>query len=264
VDPAGTPTLSGTSTNFKTFTSNGGTLTTWSATDTRTRLADVPPTIGASADGLTQVAVAASDYVEIPMETFTAAPDYVLRAIRWYIAGWAASTTAATLGLKFFDTAAMGVDLDVAAGDHGWDNAIMAWICRMHQSPLATTGYYQPTQARVDALKIRVGFSTDATPDMGIHSVFCEVAYSPATTVGIMDGEGGAFTVYARYDPHSAAIASLLATTPAGTRGMTVTWTIDAVDGSQYVTPNTTYEKLIGAVDISTVTSLGMFPDAGA
>jgi hypothetical protein len=260
VDPAGTPTISGTAGNFRTFTSNG-TLAAWTAAATKTNLDDIPPTIGASADGLTQISVAASDYCEIPMETFTAAPDYVLRGIRWYIAGWAATGAVGTIGFKFFDTASPGGSIDVAAGDHSWDNAIMAWICRMHQDP-AVWGYYQMTQARLDALKIRVGFSTDATPDVGIHSVFCELAYSPARVEAIMDGEDGAFTVYARYDPHSAAIASLLATTPPGTRGMTVTWTIDAVDGSQYVAPNTTYEKLVSAVDISTVTALGMNPDA--
>jgi hypothetical protein len=260
VDPAGTPTLSGTSTNFKTFTSNGGTLTTWSAVNTRAALADIPPTIGAAADGLTQVAVAASDYVDIPMETFTAAPDFVPRGVRWYIAGWAASTAVGTIGFTFMDTGTPN-GRAIPAGDHNWDNVILAWICVMHNSP-PDWGYYQPTQARVDALHLQVGFSTDATPDVGIHSVFCELAYTPARVETILDGEGGAFTVYARYDPHSAAIASLLGTTPPGTRGMTVNWTINGVDGSQYVAPNTTYEKLIGAVDISTVTSIGFIPDA--
>jgi hypothetical protein len=265
--PTGTPTLSGTTTNFKTFTTNGGTLTTWAAPATVTNLSEVPPVVGASANGLTQVSTAANDYVQVPMESFTAAPDYLLRAIRWYIAGWAASGTAATSGAKFYDGTLL-TDADILVGDHGFDNAATVWLCRMHRSSSDALGnvigFYQLTQARLDALAVRLGYSTDAAPDEGWIGVYAELAYQPATVYNVTTIEGG-FTVDVRQDPVSGAVASYLATVPAGGRGGTLTWTVNAVDGSQYVTPDpavpATYVKVIGADDIAGLTAVGFTPD---
>lgn len=266
VDPAGTPTVSGSSTNFRTY-SNNGTLATWSAADTRTRLSDVPPTIGASSDGLTQITTAINDYVEIPMETFVAAPDHVFRGARWYFCGWAASTTAATFGLEVRDSVGEGGTgwvTGVATGDHGFDNALAVWICRMHKIRSFDRCYFYPlTQAKVDSLACRVGYSGDAAPDVGIHSVFIELATAPAEVVGVYEAEGGAFSVYAKMDPISHAIASLLATTPVGTRGGTLTWTVGGTPDSQYVGPNTVHEESLGASTVAAVTSYGFDPDPG-
>lgn len=255
VDPAGTPTISGSSANFRVFTSNGGTLTTWSAAGTRNALDDVPPTIGASADGLTQISTAASDYCEVPMETYTAAPDFAVRGLRWYWAGWAASSTGATFGFRSWD----GVSeiAQHSAVDHNFDSSSLVWMTRMQRPSL---GKYVLTQAKVDALAARFGFSTDAAPDVGVHCVFGELVVAPATVYGIVEAETG-FNVYVRQDPVSASVISLLATTPSGTRGGTLTWTVGGVDGSQYVGPNTTYEKSIGASSIDEVTSVGFTVD---
>jgi hypothetical protein len=50
VDPAGTPSVSGTTTNFSVFTANT-TLGAWNATNARNAVDEVPPTISAAADG---------------------------------------------------------------------------------------------------------------------------------------------------------------------------------------------------------------------
>jgi len=258
VDPAGTPTVSGSEANFKVFTSNGGTLSTWSAAGTRTALDDVPPTIGASSDGVTQVASASSEYVEIPMETFTSAPDHVAKGLRWYAALWASSGTSATLGMRFWD----GVSEQgaIPAADHGFDNTTLMWITRMH-TEVGGDKLIQMTQDKVDALAARVGFSSDAAPDTGIHCVLAELVTQPVVVYGTIEGESGAFSVYVHQDPLSGAVAGYTVTTPSGTRGATLFTTIETVDAEDYVAPNTIWTKVIGADDVTKVTSVGLTPD---
>lgn len=261
-DQAGTPTITGTTANFKTFTSNGGTITAWTAANTRANLADVPPVIGASADGVVQASAASGDWCNIPMETFTAAPDYCLRAVRWYVAGWAASTSVATLGVRSNDGA--NNIFNVFVGDHGFDNATMVWLCGMqrrfaNESP--RTGSYPLTQARLDGLTLSIGGSTDATPDVGIVGAVAEVAYVPAVAQQLASGEDGTFTVYVKQDPTTGAYASLTVTTPPGTRGATLSWTKNGVDGTQYVAANDLQVRSLGADTVADVTSVGLALD---
>jgi len=257
IDPAGTPTVVGTEANFKVFTNNGS-MATWTAAGTRTALDDIPPTTGATADGLAQVAVATADRVRLPMQTYLAAPDFVLRAVRHYIAGWAASGNPGSLLAASSD----GTDqlMAVALADHGFDSSALRWLCGMHKD-LSSEGPYVLTQAKLDAMYLEVGGSDDANPDVGVHAVLSEVAITPAQVLGIADAEGGAFTVYVRQDPISGAPASYLVTTPAGTRGATFATTINGVDSAHYVGPNTTWELPVGAANVGEVTSTSLIPD---
>jgi hypothetical protein len=260
-DQAGTPTISGTATNFKTYTGGpAGTLSTWSAATTRSALNEIPPSVGTSVGtGLTQVTAASADYCEIPMDTFTAAPNYVLRAVRWYAAARAASTAAATVGMQFWDSGAAMVD-EIIVLNHLLDPATPRWFVKMHSTKAA---FYQITQPRMDGLRARFGYSTDATPDVALDALFCEVAYQPAVVIGVLGAEDGAFMVYARQDGSSGAVASYLVTTPPGTRGATFYYSLLGVDQTPvYVNPNTTYEQVTAGVDISTVTGVGLSPDA--
>jgi hypothetical protein len=263
VDTAGTATVSGTSGNFRTFTSNG-TLAAWTSAGTLNALDDIPPAIGATSDGLAQITVATSDYVEVPMATFTAAPTNTLRALRWYIAGWAASGNPGTLGCTSWD-GSQSYTIGAGSSDHGFDDSTTRWIVAMQTNSGgdAWKNFYLLSQTKMDAMAVRTGFSNDANPDVGIHCILAEVAYQPATSIGLFEAEGGAFNVYGRLDPSSSAIVSLLATTPAGTRGGTLTWTAGGSDGSQYVGPNTTYEKTFTSSSIEDVTSYGFSPDPG-
>lgn len=258
VDPAGTPTVSGSTSNFNTYTNNG-TMAAWNATTARNAIDDIPPTIGASSDGVAQVSVATSDYMQFPMETHTCAPLFVPLAGRWHWAGWAASGNPSNIRFQPDDGGtAFGI---LGSIDPGYDSSNLVWGTRLHNLNAGLGTFYQLTQARVDALAARIGFSEDANPDAGVHAVLFELAKVPAQVFGVCSAEGEAFKVYVRQDPYSAAVASYLVTTPTGSRGATLTWTISGVDGSQYVGPDTTYEKSIGAETISTVTSVGLTLD---
>jgi hypothetical protein len=265
VDPAGTPAVksdlggAGTESNFKVF-SNNGTMATWSATGTRTALDDIPPTIGGSSDGLAQVAVSMTDYVEVPMETYALAPNFVAVGGRWYWWGWAASANPANIRFKAGD----GVTdfFSVGSGtDNGFDDTSQQCVACMHNATSNQNVAYQLTQAKLDALVATFGRSGDANPDCGVHAVLFELVLKPAVVVGVLESEGGAFKVYSRMDGLSGAVVSYLVTTPAGVRGATFYWTINGVDGSQYVGPNTTWEKNVGAVDLSAVTYVALASD---
>jgi hypothetical protein len=168
VDPAGTVTLSGTAGNFNTFTANG-TLAAWNATTARNNIDEVPPTIGAAADGFVQITLQQTNYVEIPMTTYTLAGGESINGLRMLALGWATSATAGTLGFRAWDGAAETI-LQAGTVDPNFDNSTTApaWVCKMY---LPSGGW---TQAKLNALAFRVGFSSDATPDEGIHAIYAE------------------------------------------------------------------------------------------
>jgi hypothetical protein len=265
-DQTDTPTITGTTANFQTYASNG-TGTAWNANTARAAVDDIPPVIGASSDGIMQVTAASGDYVTIPMETYTAAPLYSPRAARWYVAGWAAATQPSTCNIRSYDGANAMMDLSNigvnsnGALDHNLDSSTLIWLCSMERDSQLPLDFHQMTQARIDALALRFGYSTDATPDVGIHCVLAEVAIQPATIIGVLDAEDGAFKTYVRQDPISYAVQSYQIATPSGSRGATLFWTVDGVDHSQYVGPNTTWEVSLGANSIANVTSVGMTAD---
>jgi hypothetical protein len=256
-DPAGTLTISGTSTNFQTFTSNG-TLAAWDATVARNAVDEVPPTLGASADGFAQVGIAASDYVEIPMETLNAAvAGGAIRGVRAIICGWAASALAATVGFRFHD----GVTelAPIGFGNKLFDNTTTpGWFATMIRG---VTSRQDWTQAKLDALTVRAGFSTDTSPAVGVHAVYCEVALKLCDLVRVGSAED-IFFVDARIDTDSSAYIAFVVTTPPGDRGLTFIWAILGVDQAPvYVAPNTVHTEYIGATDIATVTGYTMTPD---
>jgi len=258
-DQTGTPTISGTVGNFRNFTGGpAGTLTAWSATTTRSALDEVPPQFGSGVgDGLLQTAAAGSDYCEIPMETFTAAPDFVLRAVRWYAAGVAASTASCTMGMQFLDTAGM-VD-EILVGFHGFDATNLRWLCRMHRT---WDQFYQITQARMDGLKAQVGRAGDATPDVGIGALYAEVGYQPVQTIPVFGEPGGSLRVEAAVDELSGGIQALHAYTPVG-QSATVTWYTAAGTPTATSVPaaSNPHTITVSAGDIPSAPRVEMVPD---
>jgi hypothetical protein len=257
VDPAGTPTISGTSANFNVFTSNG-TMSAWNATNARNALDDVPPSIGATSDGVAQITVASSDYMEVAMETYDPVGLHSHRAARWYWCGWANSGNPATCQFRVGDTTAPLTTFGFIA-DHGFDNAALVWMGGMHRD--GTTAYYLLTQAKVDALRFQWGFSDDANPDVGIHCALVELVTAPVVVKSVIEEEAGAYSVYVREDPLTQAAVSYLVTTPVA-GGATFTATINGSDYTQHVNAGTTGEKVVGAVDIGEVTNTGLIPDS--
>jgi hypothetical protein len=250
-DPAGTLTLSGTAANFALMASNatGG---AWNATTARDSIDEVPPTVGASADGFCQVTAAASDYVEIPMETWQAAPTGNIRAVRMCACGWAASATAATIGFRGWEGSAETILL--ATVDTNFDNtSTPGWVCQMYRP---ANGW---TQAKLDALAFRVGFSDDATPDIGIHAIYAEVAVQTTATQA-MFGTSGDVTVSASYDAVTGGVSGLATATPAE-RGVTLHYEVNASPTDVAVGAASSDTQVVDAPDHPTVNYVAIYPD---
>ena len=264
--PEATLTISGTAGNFALVTANatGG---AFDAATALTNISELPPTVGAGASGFCQTAIATADYVNIPMETYQAAPDGAVRAVRMYACGWAASTTAATIGFRLWDgTAETAL---YAAADPGFDNAATEWVCKSRKSPSAAKITWD--QAKLDALAYRVGFSGDATPDIGIHAIYAEAAVRVDPTVlrvasvQMVEGRDDLVaTVDTRLDPDSLAPLGYDATAPAGGGDAVVDYVVSGSPVSTTVADGTTETEIVDAGDISAVTQVGIRPAVGA
>lgn len=215
VDPAGTVTVT-TAANFSTFTANGTLNGTFSAATARGAVDDLPPTIGASADGLVQDTVDSAGYVEVPMSTYAMYTALqVPRGIRWYFCGWAAAagpTTAATIGFRSNDGVAETTLFAAAEANFQNSTTAPAWMCRMHRT-LSSATPPTLTQARIDALTARVGFSTDATPVVGVHSIMAELAVRNAEVQQVIETDG--VFVYAILDPDTSNVIAMRLVAPA-------------------------------------------------
>jgi hypothetical protein len=267
VDSAGTPTVTGATTNFNTWTNNG-TMAAWNATTARNALLDVPPTIGGSSSGVAQVALVTgvNETARFPMETYDAAGNSeAIRAVGHYAAGWAAATQPANIGLGG-DDGRSSPDLGQSIGtgaDANWDSSNQFWIHWMHHRSGDPGDFMQVRQTDLDNMSVYFGNSTDAAPDIGVHCLLTEVATEPLKTWPVSEVEGGAFTLYGRYDPVDSKIPALVATTPSGTRGATVSWAIQQVDQTpQYVNPGQVQTFVTGAESVDDVTSISFLPDA--
>lgn len=178
VDPAGTVTSNST-TNFRAFTSNGTIDGAFDATNIRNAIDELPPTIGASADGAVQISNNATGYIEIPMTTYTLGSGETIAGARMLACGWAADTTAAIIEFRSFNGTTETVLFAAADPQFDASTTVPTWVCRM--LTLADID----TQSELNALAFRMGFSTDAAPDVGVHAIYAEVAVlsSGGTTV---------------------------------------------------------------------------------
>lgn len=230
VDPAGTVTLSGTTGNFQTFTGSTPTKSAWNATTARDAVDERPPNTGASQDGWCQITTAASDYVEMPMTTFSLAGDTVV-AGRIYGAIWAQDATGGFIGLRTWngttETNLFGSNISIS----GNNTTSYPWVAEM--LTLADIN----TQTEIDALAVRAGFSSDAAPDMGLHAVYIEIAVLVSLTNTGSTALSDTMTVAATgvaVAAGSAAVSmtmSVTATSPApaiGSSAVTMTMTVAA------------------------------------
>lgn len=228
VDTGGTPTVSGTTTNFNVFTANG-TLAAWNATNARNAVDEVPPTVSASADGVVQVTTAASDYMEFPMATYTCSATEVIGGVRLLAPAWGgAGAGTGTLGLRGHDGTAEATLISTAtAYDAASPTAVDAttplWQCAMWPQ---SAGW---TQAKLDAAAVRVGFSSDATPDMGVSAIYLEVATRSANVYRQMTLEDPPATLDLRVNPYSSASVSYLITNNDATRSVTFRYALAGV-----------------------------------
>lgn len=169
VDPAGTVAVTN-SASFSTFTNNGTINSTFNVTTARDALDELPPSIGASADGIVQDATDTAGHVDIPLTTYTLAGGESPLGLRAIFCGWAVSGTAATLGFRIFNGTTEQI-LQAGTVDPQFDNSTTtpAWFAK-----LANLANFD-TQAKLDAAQVRVGYSSDAAPDVGIQWAGAEI-----------------------------------------------------------------------------------------
>lgn len=263
VDPAGTPSVSGTTSNFSVFTSNG-TLAAWNATNARNAVDDAPPTISASADGVVQTAVAASDYMQFPMDTYTLASDEAIAGVRMLVPLWGGTGSGTgTLGIRGYDgTTETTLDVGTTSYDADSLTAVSTtyprWSCAMWGQ---ANGW---TQVKLNAAALRVGFSTDATPDMGVHAIYLEVAIKkipPIRTLTV--GENDEFTVDLYINPDNSATISYLITNDDATRDVTFDYSLAGTPQTPVVvTPGNNSTVQINADAFGDVSDITLTPEA--
>jgi hypothetical protein len=175
VDPAGTPSISGTAANFSVFTNNT-TLAAWDPTNARNAVDEIPPTISASSDGVCQTVTAATDYAQFPMSTHVIAGPEVLTGVKMWAAAWGGTGAGGgTFEVRGHDGTS---EASLFPAGTAWDpdsittpsSTVPPWVTAMW---LPAGGW---TQAKLDAAALRFGYSSDATPDMGVHNLFLEAA----------------------------------------------------------------------------------------
>lgn len=174
-DQSSTLAVNGSTANWNTFAGATPTETAWSEPTARAAIDDVPLTVGASQDGIAQVArTDSTHYVEIPMTTYTLAGGETISGARMHVPGWAATTTAATFGFRSWNGTTETV-LQAGTVDPNFDNTSTPfWVSKQ-----LTTADIN-TQAELDALAMRIGFSSDVSPHIGIHAMYVEVAIKQA------------------------------------------------------------------------------------
>jgi hypothetical protein len=251
VDPAATPTVSGTVGNFALVTNNatGATLTSPTLTSARDAIDEAPPTIGASADGVCQITAAAGDYLRFDMETYNASGTGSIRAVKQLVCGWAAAATAGTVGWRWLITGSEGAPTPV---DRQFDNSTTApcWVTSM----LKPAGGW--TQARLDGVKFDFGFSDDATPDQGIHAPYLEVTVQNAV-VGPLFGDLASAT----QDPVTGGVLAVAAT-PTGGYDATLHYEESGSPTDVPAPGGTTTTEVIDAPDAPAVEYVALYPPA--
>jgi hypothetical protein len=250
VDPAATPTVT-TAASFSTFTDNGGTVnSTFDAVTARDAVDEVPPTIGATADGFCQDAIGASDYVQLPMQTYQAAPDGAIRGVKWMACGWAAAGTAATIGFRAWDGSAETL-LMAGSIDPEFDASTT--------SPAWRTGMVKPaggwTQAKLDALAFRVGFSDDAAPDIGVHAIYAEVCVQVAAVQTLF----GTLATQA-LDPTTGGVLGVTVDTNVTGQAADLYYEEGGTPTDVPVAADTSHNENIDAPDAPTVNYIALYP----
>lgn len=256
VDSVGTPSVSGSTSNFGVMTNNG-TVNAWNATNARNAVDDVPPDLSGTRDAAVCTTSHASDFAEFPMETYDMAANQIwVRGVRWVACLWANAATAATIRTRVYDGTSEVSGAGYGEADpNADDSATPAWISGMVRP---TTGRIDWTQAKVDALTFRVG-SNDATPDIGIDCVVFELAVVKAVSEPLFGSSGDSVYVEAARDPDTNGLVGFTVTTVGA--GATVNYEVNSVAQTPVVVAaNSTQYQAIGGVDFPNVNKLELTP----
>jgi hypothetical protein len=227
-------TVSGTAANFNQFTNNG-TLAAFT-TGAGALLDEVPPTVSASSDGVVQVAVGASDYMNFPMANLTLDPNEIIAGVRAVASLWGGTGSGTgTLGFRGHDGTA---ETTFVAASESFDpdslTAISGTYPRWYQGMWGVGSAW--TQTKLNAAALRVGFSTDATPDMGVSALYLEVATRTIVTSWTVhrltdneDPEVDAAVVTETLHPYNSAVRVFTVSNDSPTRTAVFNYTIGGV-----------------------------------
>ncbi|MGH7792338.1 MAG: hypothetical protein ACREOB_08505 [Thermodesulfobacteriota bacterium] len=174
-DTGGTTAEIGTANATGRMVTNSAIDATHNSANILTAISEVPPLIGATATGVGQRTSGAGNAVGIPMTSYTLVGSEAISGIRILVVGWAGSTTANNIGMRTFNGTTETILF--AAADPNFDNntTASAWLCKM------VTPANFDTQSELDALVVRLGYSTDIAPLPGAHAIYAEVAIKEST-----------------------------------------------------------------------------------
>lgn len=185
-DTGGTTTEIGTANSTARFTTNNTIDATHNSANILAAISEVPPTLGATASGVAQRAGTTTDAVSIPMTTISLAGDTIV-ACRVLVCGWANGTLANNLGIRAWNgTAETVLVAGTVASLFSNSTTDPDWFAAMYAGVT--------NQTTLNALEIRLGYSSDISPEPGAHAVYAEILTLPASGVtanvnGIPSGE---------------------------------------------------------------------------
>jgi hypothetical protein len=178
VDTAVSAILAGSAgTNWQSIVNNansGTNLTTVGVANIPALLDEVPPNFSGTADGIAAITANAADTVKVAMLTYTVGANERIDAVRILLAGWAASSA----------TASLRMDADNGTTTTLVGAAVHSGFINTTTGSATVPGFYAEnypdtngwTQTKLNALTVTIGFSTDATPDIGALAIYAEVA----------------------------------------------------------------------------------------
>ena len=221
-------TVSGTAANFQRVTNNG-TLAAVSGTE-GALVDEFPPTVSASSDAVVQVNNAASDYIQFPMTTRVLAPDEIIAGVRMVAALWSGTGSGSgDLAIRGHDgltETALATASQILPGSTTTASATYPlWRSAMWSG--ASSGAWTPT--RLAAAVLRMGFSADATPDMGVSAIGLEVATRVAPTARTLTVGADEMTADLVVNPYNSATVSYIVTNNAPARTATFAYSLAGV-----------------------------------
>lgn len=175
-DTGGTAVEIGTANATARFVTNSSVDATFNSANILTATSEVPPTIGASASGVAQRTSGAGNAVGLPMTTYTLTGGETIDGTRIIVCGWAGSALANNYGMRAYNGSAETTLIGDVASSFTNSTTAPDWACKFY------TGLTD--QTTIDALVVRLGYSTDVSPTPGAHAVYAELAIVP--------GSGGA------------------------------------------------------------------------
>lgn len=171
-DTGGTAVEIGTANATARFVTNSTVDATFNSANILAATSEVPPTIGATASGVAQRTSGATNAVGLPMTSYTLTGGETIDGTRIIVCGWAASALANNYGVRAFNGTAETILIGDVVSAFTNSTTVPDWACKLYSG--------LTDQTTINALVVRLGYSTDISPTPGAHAVYAELAIAPA------------------------------------------------------------------------------------